>query len=289
MSKLFENLTVRDVFTPLQSMEFAFVSDSIESVVEKMHKHKISALPVYDLKQGRFCGLIDAVDISHHLSNHKKAGDFFESTRVGQVYNSNIKSYFVGITVDTPLDTAISLMVEQHLYRLPVIDANDRKQLVGLLSQSAIVRWLGPRLGEAAKLSPVIGSNPISLPLTATIKEAITVLHSQRVMGLPVVQEGRVVGDFNLTDLELLGPSQAVLHIASPLSWFLAKFRENTAPYDLTVPDTAQLGDIVAALNSNKLHRVYICHPKTHALERVVSLTDILEYLYIWDPETTRD
>jgi hypothetical protein len=108
-------------------------------------------------------------------------------------------------------------------------------------------------------------------------------------MGLPIIDGGSVIGDFNLGDLELLGPEQAVFHISSPLSWFLSKFRENTAPYDLTMSNTATLGDVVSALNSNKLHRVYLCKPKTKQVERVVTLTDVLECLYIWDPATTSE
>jgi hypothetical protein len=53
--------------------------------------------------------------------------------------------------------------------------------------------------------------------------------------------------------------------------------------------NTATLGDVVSALNSNKLHRVYLCKPKTKQVERVVTLTDVLECLYIWDPATTSE
>jgi hypothetical protein len=132
-------------------------------------------------------------------------------------------------------------MSEQRVHRLPVVSAEDPQKLIGLLTQSQILRWIGPNLGEAAKAVVDLGSAPVSLPSTATIKDAINLLHSKRLMGLPIIDGGSVIGDFNLGDLELLGPEQAVFHISSPLSWFLSKFRESTAPYDLTMSNTATL------------------------------------------------
>jgi CBS-domain-containing membrane protein len=189
-----------------------------------MQKKQLSALPVYDLKQNRFAGLIDVVDISHHLTNsshHSNAKEFFKTSKVSAVYNPNLKSYFVGITPATPLDTAVLLMSEQRVHRLPVVSAEDPQKLIGLLTQSQILRWIGPNLGEAAKAVVDLGSAPVSLPSTATIKDAINLLHSKRLMGLPIIDGGSVIGDFNLGDLELLGPEQVPSTFSPPTQPFL--------------------------------------------------------------------
>jgi len=106
------------------------------------------------------------------------------------------------------LGDAAGVMVQGGFRHLPVVDADGA--LVGMLSE----RDLGARLGtelerftDAARellseeVEPAMRPDPIAIPSTATVRDALEVLSDERIGAIPVLDGERLVGIVSYLDL----------------------------------------------------------------------------------------
>lgn len=106
------------------------------------------------------------------------------------------------------LGDAAGLMVQGGFRHLPVIDGDGA--LVGMLSERDLRTRLGTeleRFTEAARellsdeVGPAMRPDPITLPSTATVRDALEILSDERVGALPVLDGERLVGIVSYLDL----------------------------------------------------------------------------------------
>ncbi len=123
------------------------------------------------------------------------------------------------VSVDTPVTEALSLMRKKHIRRLPVMDKKDR--LAGIVSEkdllyaspspatSLSVYEIGYLLSKL-KVKEVMNHDLITITSDAPIEEAARIMVDNKIGGLPVLEEGEIVGIITETDifktmLEMLG------------------------------------------------------------------------------------
>ncbi len=125
----------------------------------------------------------------------------------------------VTIVADTPITEALRVMRQHHVRRLPVLDAEG--QLVGIVSEKDLL-YASPSpatslsiyemhyLLSRLKVSEVMTTAVITIPPDTPLEEAARIMADHKIGGLPVLEEGRLVGIITETDvfellLELLG------------------------------------------------------------------------------------
>ena len=118
-------------------------------------------------------------------------------------------SHPITISPQTTLPEAKKLMLDYHLRRLPVVNEG---QLVGIITWRDINRaetWDGVDLGGEALNSLLEGLTakefmsyvPITVSPETMIGEAASLMVEHKIGGLPVVEDGKLVGMITETDL----------------------------------------------------------------------------------------
>lgn len=115
----------------------------------------------------------------------------------------------ITISPDSSIGVAIALMREGGFRRLPVVDEG---RLVGIVTDrdlrqatnSPLVlreRWYSDFLLEAIKVKSCMTPDPVTITPDTPVLEAVRLLRQHRIGGLPVVEEGAVVGIITTTDI----------------------------------------------------------------------------------------
>ena len=113
------------------------------------------------------------------------------------------------ITPQTTLPEVKKLMLDYHLRSLPVVN-ND--ELVGIVTWRDINRaeaWDGVDFGgcvlnsllERLTAKEFMSYVPVTISPDATIEEAASVMIEHKISGLPVVEDGKLVGLMTETDV----------------------------------------------------------------------------------------
>ncbi len=112
----------------------------------------------------------------------------------------------VTVSPEATVEDAIQLMKKHSIRHLPVTEGD---RLVGLVTESSIRQYALPSLLDLP-VREVMIINPITIDAEATIDEAARLIYRYKIGGLPVLQDGRLVGILTITDLleafiELMG------------------------------------------------------------------------------------
>jgi CBS domain-containing protein len=116
----------------------------------------------------------------------------------------------VTIDPESAIGEAVQMMQEGDFRRLPVVDASGR--LLGIVTDrdlrqatnSPLVlreRWYSDFLLEAVKVKACMTPNPITVGPATPVLEAVRLMRRHKIGGLPVVEDGRVVGILTTTDV----------------------------------------------------------------------------------------
>ena len=111
------------------------------------------------------------------------------------------------VSPDASLADAYSLMVENEVRRLPVVD----RELIGIITYSDILRHVPVSVDEVDEATRVLLTqrtvrevmtySPMTINPSATIQEAAERMLEYQVSGLPVVRNGKVVGMITESDI----------------------------------------------------------------------------------------
>lgn len=110
---------------------------------------------------------------------------------------------------ETSLLEAYNFMTEHDIRRVPVVDR--RHTLVGILTLSDVQRTV-PLFFQGSDLSTdlllndqrvnqVMTTDPITIAPDATVQDAAELMLEYQVSGLPVIEDGRVVGIITESDI----------------------------------------------------------------------------------------
>jgi CBS domain-containing protein len=128
-------------------------------------------------------------------------------------YQSQIQDFMTPkpmvISPDTTLSAAYTLMFDNEIRRLPVVE---KEELVGIITLSDIQRAISPLFDEELdittrleladrKVRTVMAWEPVTVGPEDTIRDAAALMLENKVSGLPVVQDNHVVGIITESDI----------------------------------------------------------------------------------------
>lgn len=133
----------------------------------------------------------------------------------------------VTITTDTSITEALRVMRQKQVRRLPVLD--EAGSMVGIVSESDLL-YASPSpvtslsiyemhdLLTRLKVSELMAQDVITISADTPLEEAARIMADSKIGGLPVVEDGRLVGIITETDifkvfLEMLGARESGLRI----------------------------------------------------------------------------
>ena len=161
------------------------------------------------------------------------------------------------VSVDTPVTEALSLMRHKHIRRLPVVDKKDR--LAGIVSEkdllyaspspatSLSVYEIGYLLSKL-KVKEIMTQDVTTVASDAPIEEAARIMVDNKIGGLPVLEEGEMVGIITETDifktmLEMLGARESGIRLTM-------EAHDESGVLSLITGKIAQLGGDIVALGT---------------------------------------
>jgi acetoin utilization protein AcuB len=130
-----------------------------------------------------------------------------------------VKNWIHGkpITIDRDalLQEAMELMKRHNIRHLPVIEEDE---LVGFITESDLRQFSFPSMVEDIPVHQVMETNPITIDINTGIDVAAKIIHDNKIGGLPVLKEGKLVGVITASDvlsafIEVMG----VLHSSTRL------------------------------------------------------------------------
>lgn len=142
-------MKVRDVMSP--DVETARSNQSVKEIAEHMQKQGIGYYPIRD--RGRLVGIVTDRDIACRIVAE---GRDAAATKAGEIMTKGIAYCFD----DDDLTTAIGLMEQNRIRRIPVVD--HREHLVGILSLTDVARQAPHRL-TAEALEAISRETPLSV------------------------------------------------------------------------------------------------------------------------------
>lgn len=114
-----------------------------------------------------------------------------------------IQSFMVSspITIqeETSIQDAIMLMKENRIRHLPVVDR--KKKLIGWVTLSDLKQGLMPSMLGDVSLSDLVNRSPYTVSPDDDIEVAAKLMYQHKISGMPVVNDGELVGLITETDL----------------------------------------------------------------------------------------
>jgi len=115
----------------------------------------------------------------------------------------------VTVDRDDPIRKAFDLMTEGRFRRLPVMEGT---KLVGIITDRDLRRatnsplvlhetWYDEYLMDHITVEACMSSDPIAVAPQTPVDEAATIMCERQIGGVPVVEEGKLVGIITRTDL----------------------------------------------------------------------------------------
>lgn len=213
--------------------------------------------------------------------------------QVSVMANLSLRNDFVCVTPGTPLRDVVRLF-SQHggLHRVCIThDANieDRSQLLGLVSQTDVIRFLVSHFAEfAAHLKGATVEAQWACKKLVSVKPdtlasvAFETLVDQKVSAVPVLDDqGRLLTSFSASDLRGMEPGNIFRHLQEPVVSFL-RHVEVRRGYPERAQISCRLGDKLVAVMEKmlhfKIHRVWVVDERNVAIG-IVSLTDVFTRL----------
>eukprot|EP01134_Creolimax_fragrantissima_P000636 CFRG0636T1 len=283
---------------------------SINQCLQLFTRESLLSAPVWDQKTKSFLGSMDLMDIvrvlvdtfgldeiqRHDVHSLMSKRPKFTETHIKDIYDFSESNPWTPVSLDTSLNDALKLMTEsdQYIRRISVVDSSktDKKQLVAILSQAALVRHIS-RIGaftDNRTHVTCVGDfynkkkKVISLEGGKVTIEAFQLIRKTGVSGVAITDdEGHLIGSLSIRDLKgiavnggvelnrLLLPARSYLNLISTMSL------EEKHPAISVVPSD-KLSSVINKIAAARVHRLFVVDEKMLPVG-VVSLVDILREL----------
>jgi CBS domain-containing protein len=112
---------------------------------------------------------------------------------VGDMMSSPV----ISVSQTLPVSQVINMMYSSKHLGFPVIE---RDTLIGMVTLADVNRT-GPVDREAMQVRDIMTRDPITLPPTAPVIDALKIMSARNFGRIPVVQDGRVLGIVTRTDI----------------------------------------------------------------------------------------
>jgi acetoin utilization protein AcuB len=134
----------------------------------------------------------------------------------------------ITVTPDDPINDVLAMFRKEHIRRAPVLN---KGKLVGIVSETDLLNaspsdvsslsiWEMNYLLSKVTVKRVMSKKVITVTVDTPIEEAARIMADNKIGGLPVMNNGRVVGMITETDLfkiffELMGARQKALRVTA--------------------------------------------------------------------------
>jgi len=102
------------------------------------------------------------------------------------------------ISRSTLLQDAVRMMKDHDIRHLPVVEDG---KLVGFITESDLRQFSFPSMVEDIPVHQVMVTNPITIDANASVEQAAKIIHDNKIGGLPVLQDGKLLGVITSSDL----------------------------------------------------------------------------------------
>jgi CBS domain-containing protein len=106
-------------------------------------------------------------------------------------------------TPTASLELAVRAMVEHNCGSLVVCVEEDEEQMVGILTERDILRWIASTKQQLSQITveEVMTKNVITGTSDSMIPEIMGLMTDHRIRHLPIVEDGRLVGLISIGDV----------------------------------------------------------------------------------------
>jgi CBS domain-containing protein len=274
-----------------------------------MLKYNILSLPVLQKTEHRYHGFIYIADIvkwltdkfaseetrgSEHFWAQIQAVDVFEELKVDDLmkYPISIRNPYHPVQKGYSMMHVAELLArEPQLHRVPIVNKN--RELINLITQSKIVKFVHSHVGELGSKSrkPLkqfanVIHQVVCIDEEKQAIEGFELLTKNHVSGIAVTdKEGRITGSLALRDMKCVstyyGHIRQLWRFYMPLRNFLRHLSEeyekkHSRPHKVVYcNETDTLEMALTKLVNNNVHRIFIVNDENNPIG-IVSLKDIL-------------
>ncbi len=113
--------------------------------------------------------------------------------------SERMSSPAVTMPVDSDFQSALALMQRRKLRRLPIVDG--KGALVGIVAERDLLLAATRFLQSRVEVSDVMSKHVVTVVPETTLKDAAQLMLEHKVGGLPVVEQGKLVGVITESDI----------------------------------------------------------------------------------------
>eukprot|EP01125_Pyxidicula_operculata_P020712 TRINITY_DN772_c0_g1_i1.p1 TRINITY_DN772_c0_g1~~TRINITY_DN772_c0_g1_i1.p1 ORF type:complete len:330 (+),score=79.13 TRINITY_DN772_c0_g1_i1:132-1121(+) len=267
-------------------------SDSVVTSFQKLIGAKILSVPIYDQERRKYIGFLDVLDILHfflkELTESELSDGFdalkerFSKKKCKDIRNISESNAYRPVENSAPLNSAIDLMLQYHVRRVPII--NSEGDLVSILTQSRLLQHLAEEVQKFSFCQSSVEELKLgyktvtSVTSDTPVKDAYEMMLSQNISGVAVVDSnGKLVGSLSVTDLRVVGFNTDLLKkMLLSVGDFVAAVAANKQHSIYSITPDSKISSVVNLFQVNQLHRVFVVDPESGKPIGVISLNDLL-------------
>ena len=295
-----------------QSVQATTETSSVYACIKTLAAHNILSVPVLNTKTGNYNGFVDYLDIITFIGSLtvKQKSSFIEELLGEQVVNKQVSEItrLHGLSQNDPFlpipETSDALVACQYFatmgcHRLPVFNA--KKKLIGILTQSDLVRFIDNNADEFDDLMQKqikdidIGTskNLISISPDVNALQAFNIMKKNGINGVPILDKfGHIIGNISASDIKYSADTtitneyfglKLFEYLDKPVLKYLHElrdFKQMDVDALCNIPiccfESSTLKHVVARMVKKKIHRIYVISKQAIPL-RVISLIDIIK------------
>lgn len=130
------NKNLLSLLTPKASLIYLSDDMTIRQALEKMRVHRYTAIPMIELKSGKYLGSIGEGDLLYNIINEEGVSlKDLENKKVKRLIRKN---FMPAMKVDMQEEELIRLITIQNY--VPIVD--DRNILMGIVTRSSVMKYL---------------------------------------------------------------------------------------------------------------------------------------------------
>jgi len=279
--------------------------DKVMEVWKGLTKHGFLSVPVLQKKGLKYYGSVDLLDIVVNVvdtfgkTNLENSENYWELVQKDEEFQSRLvnkimtyplsrRNPFHPITRGYSLFAAIELLArEPGLHRVPIIDNYENRRLVGMVTQSHLVKLLhdnleliGEKRNKPLHLVPEAIKPVITMNENDSAVDSFKKMIEKAISGVAIVNDtGKLVGNLSASDMKAISTDGRMFwRLYETNKNFIAKVRKDSegrprGVVHVKTSDTIETA--IKQLSEHNLHHVYLVDDERKPIG-VISLKDIL-------------
>jgi len=133
--------------TPKSEVSYVYDTDSLRQALERLEKHKFSAVPIVSKADGHYVGTLTEGDLLWDIKNRND----LSLKEAEDISIMHIKRKWDNEPVDVDVDMEDLLNKAMNQNFVPVVD--DGKHFIGIITRKDLIQYLGKKLVKAQLLA----------------------------------------------------------------------------------------------------------------------------------------